>query len=76
MLFAAPVFGEGRLEQTVRITMIASGVLSLVGLIGAPLADMRVLSLGILAYGVAAPVVFLLPGVVFGRTQPVPGDTG
>ena len=76
MLCAAPVFREGRLEKTVRITMIASGVLSLVGLIGVPLADMQVLSIGILGYGVAAPVVFLLLGMVFGRTQPVPGDTG
>ena len=76
MLFAAPVFKEGRLEKTVRFFMIASGVLSLVGLIGVPLADMQVLSIGILGYGVAAPVVFLLLGVVFGRTQPAPGDTG
>jgi hypothetical protein len=76
MLFAAPVFREGRLEKTVRVFMIASGVLSLVGLIGVPLEDMQVLSIGILGYGVAAPVVFLLLGMVFGRTQPVPGDTG
>ena len=75
MLFAAPVFREGRLEKTVRIFMIASGVLSLMGLIGVPLADMQVLSIGILGYGVAAPVVFLLLGMVFGRTQPVPGGT-
>jgi hypothetical protein len=75
MLFAAPVFREGRLERIVRILMIVSGVLSLVGLIGVPLADMQVLSIGILGYGVAAPVVFLLLGVVFGRTQLVPGDT-
>jgi hypothetical protein len=76
MLFAAPVFREGRLEKTVRVLMIISGVLSLVGLIGVPLADMQVLSIGILGYGVATPVVFLLLGVVFGRTQPVPGATG
>jgi hypothetical protein len=56
--------------------MIAGGVLSLVGLIGAPLADMQVLSIGILGYGVAAPVVFLLLGGVFRRAQAVPGDTG
>jgi hypothetical protein len=75
MLFAAPVFREGRLEKMVRILMIVSGVLSLVGLIGVPLADMQFLSIGILGYGVAAPVVFLLLAVVFGRTQPMPGDT-
>jgi hypothetical protein len=75
MLFAAPAFREGRLEKMVRILMIATGVLSLAGLIGVPLGDMQLLSVGILGYGVAAPVVFLLLGVVFGRTQPVPADT-
>jgi hypothetical protein len=75
MLFAAPVFKEGKLEKVVRILMIVSGVLCLVGLIGVPFADMLVLSVGILGYGVVAPVVFLLLAVVFGRTQPMPGDT-
>jgi hypothetical protein len=70
MLFAAPVFSKGRLPKTVRLLMIASGVLCLVGLFGVAFADIQVLSIGILGYGVAAPVVFLLLGVVFGRTQP------
>ena len=69
MLFAAPVFGVGRLEQTVRILMIVSGVLSLAGLIGVPLANMQIRNIGIIGYGVVAPVVFLLLGIVFGRTQ-------
>jgi hypothetical protein len=55
--------------------MIVSGVLCLVGLIGVAFADIQVLSIGILGYGVAAPVVFLLLGMVFGRTQPLQGDT-
>ena len=55
--------------------MIVSGVLCFVGLIGVPFADMLALSVGILGYGVVAPVVFLLLAVVFGRTKPVPGDT-
>ena len=75
MLFAAPVFKEGRLEKTVRLLMIVSGVLSLAGLIGVPLADMQVRNIGIIGYAVVAPVVFLLLGVVFGHTQYVPGDT-
>lgn len=75
MLFAARVFKEGKLERMVRILMVVSGVLCLVGLIGVPLADMLVLSVGILGYGVVAPVVFVLLGIVFGRTKPVPGDT-
>ena len=72
MLFAAPVFGVGRLEQTVRMLMIFSGVLSLTGLIGVPLANMQIRNIGIIGYGVVAPVVFLLLGIIFGRTQPMP----
>jgi hypothetical protein len=69
MLFAAPVFKVGRLEKTVRILMIVSGSLSLAGLIGVPLADMQVRNIGIIGYGVVAPIVFLLLGIVFGRTH-------
>jgi len=74
MLFAAPVFKLGRLETTVRILMTVSGVLSLAGLIGVPLADMQVRNIGVLGYAGVAPVAFLLLGMVFGRTHPVPGD--
>jgi hypothetical protein len=74
MLFAAPVFRTGRLETTVRILMIVSGVLSLAGLIGVPLADMNYRNIGIIGYAVVAPGVFLLLGILFGHTQPGPGD--
>ena len=49
MLFAAPVFTGDRLEITVRILMIVSGLLSLAGLIGVPLADMQIRMIGVLA---------------------------
>ncbi|OYQ63428.1 hypothetical protein B9G53_17035 [Pseudanabaena sp. SR411] len=75
MLFAAPVFNSGKLEITVRNLMIVSGVLSLVGLIGVPLADMQVRNIGIIGYGVVAPVVFLLLGIIFDRTQHQPKAT-
>jgi hypothetical protein len=75
MLFAAPVFRGGRLEITVRILMIVSGVLSLVGLLGVPLANMQVRNIGIIGYAVVAIVVFMLLGIVFGRTQPGSGDS-
>jgi hypothetical protein len=61
------VFREGRLEITVRILMIVSGVLSLAGLIGVPLEDMQVRMIGVLGYAVVSPIVFLLLGIVFGR---------
>jgi hypothetical protein len=78
MLFAAPVFKQGGLETAVRYLMLASGVLSLVGLIGVPLANMHVgywatvRNLGVIGYAVVAIAVFLLLAIVFGRTKPVP----
>lgn len=68
VLFAAPVFRIGRLEKTVRLLLIVSGVLSLAGLIGVPLADMQVRNIGIIGYALVAPVAFLLMSIVFGRT--------
>jgi hypothetical protein len=74
MLFAAPVFKIGRLEKTIRLLMIVSGVLSLAGLIGVPLANMNVRNIGVLGYAGVSMVVFLLLGIVFGRTQQVTED--
>lgn len=75
MLFAAPVFKVGRLEKTLRLLMLVSGAVSLAGLIGVPLANMQVRDIGIIGYGVVAPLVFLLLGIVFGRVQYTPSAT-
>lgn len=69
MLFAAPVFKDSNLERTVRLLMIISGVLSLIGLIGVPLENMQIRMIGVLGYVVVSPLVFLLLGIVFGRTS-------
>ncbi len=69
MLFAAPVFRDGKLERTVRVLMIFSGVLSLAGLIGVPLENMQIRMIGVLGYVVVSPIVFLLLGMVFRRTS-------
>jgi hypothetical protein len=70
ILFAVPVFKAGRLETAIRILMIISGVLAFAGLIGVPLADMNYRNIGIIGYAGVAPVVFLLMGILFSRTQP------
>jgi hypothetical protein len=54
--------------------MIVSGVLSLAGLIGVPLADMNVRNIRIIGYAGVFIVVFLLLGMVFGRARRVPGE--
>jgi hypothetical protein len=69
MLFAAPVFKIGRMEKTIRIFMIVSGVLSFVGLFGLPFLEQTPLirNIGIIGYAGVSQVAFLLLGIVFGR---------
>jgi len=73
MLCAAPVFREGRLEQMVRIVMLISGGLSLLGLIVLPFAVLPSIVISIVGWGVAGPIVFLLLAILFGRTRPGSG---
>ncbi|HVZ40124.1 MAG TPA: hypothetical protein VHI13_12675 [Candidatus Kapabacteria bacterium] len=68
MLFAAPVFSEGRLQRAVRTLMIASGLLSLAGLIGVPLENMQVRLIGVFGYAALPPIAFLMVSLVFKRT--------
>lgn len=72
VLCAAPVFNTSRLEKTVRLLLIVSGVLSLAGLLGVLLADMQVRNIGIIGYAVVAPVAFLCMGIQFGQMGEVP----
>lgn len=72
MLCAVPVFTPSGLERRLRALMIVCGVLSLAGLIGVPLGNMAIRNIGILGYGLLAPAVFFLLGVVLGR----PRETG
>jgi hypothetical protein len=75
MLFAAPVFKAVGIETAIRYIMIVSGVLSLVGLLGVPLAILKVeywfnvRNIGILGYGLVSPAAFLLLAILFGRTK-------
>ena len=50
MFFAAPVFGGSRLAVSIRVLMIVSGVLALVGLSGVVAGDMQLRNIGIVGY--------------------------
>lgn len=69
MLCAVPVFTNSGLEGRLRELLIACGLLSLAGLIGVPLWNMGIRNIGIIGYGLLAPVVFFLLGVVLGRPR-------
>jgi hypothetical protein len=72
VLFAAPVFSGNRLAGSIRVLMIASGVLSLAGLSGVVLGDMRLRSLGIIGYAGVFPIAALLLAILFYRAPAPP----
>ena len=76
MLFAAPVFRGNRLAASIRALMIASGVLSLAGLSGVVLGDMRFRNIGIVGYvGVFLGVVAMLL-ILFDKASPITAPAG
>jgi len=76
MLFAAPVFCGSRLTVSIRMLMIASGVLAFAGLGGVVTGSMQLRNIGIVGYlGMFLVVVWLL-AVLFSRTRPVAADRG
>ena len=70
MFFAAPVFGGSRLAVSIRVLMIVSGVLALVGLSGVAAGDMQLRNIGIVGYVGVFLVVAGLLGVLFYRARP------
>jgi hypothetical protein len=69
MLLAAPVFGGDTLKVGVRLVMTLSGALCLAGLVWLAVAPAQAIIVGILGWGAAGPIVFLLLAKVFGRVQ-------
>ncbi len=67
MLFLSATFRKKGLEKLIRILLIISGVLSLIGLLGIPLNNMQVRDIGIIGYTVFAIVIFFLFGISFSR---------
>jgi hypothetical protein len=70
VLFAAPVFSGNRLAASIRALMTASGVLSLAGLSGVVVGDMRLRMIGVVGYAAVFPVAALLLAIVFYRATP------
>lgn len=67
ILFAAFLFGQDRMGKVIRILLIISAVLSLVGLLGVPLENMNIRNIGIIGYAVIGPFTFLLIGRTFNK---------
>lgn len=65
MIFAAFTFNETKLEKSLRSVMIISGIVSMIGLVGVPLANMNVRNIGIIGYTIFAAIAFFMMGIVF-----------
>ena len=69
MLLAAPIFGGNTLKAALRLVMILSGSLCLAGLAWLAVSPAQAIVVGILGWGAAGPIVFLLLANIFGRVQ-------
>ena len=70
VLSVAPVFGGSRLTMSIRVLMIASGVLALGGLSGVLVGNMQLRNIGIVGYVGVFSVAALLLAVLFYRATP------
>ncbi len=68
MLFAAPVFRGGRMENSLRGTMTLSGTLCLRATLDPITGDMRIPYLGIVGYAFVLPVIRVLLAILFARS--------
>jgi len=71
VLFAAPLFGGGRLARWIRVVLATSGVLAFGGPAGAVTGDLPLRNIGIVGYVGVFLVAAVLLGVLFRRTRPV-----
>ena len=75
MLLAATIFGGSRLKAALRLVLILSGALCLAGLVWLAVSPAQAILIGILGWGAAGPIAFLLLAHVFGRVQIGAGET-
>lgn len=69
-IFAAFVVNwTGKIQKTLRVLMLTSGILSLVGLIAIPLDNMQVRIIGIIGYAFFSIPIFCLLGVLLGQSK-------
>jgi hypothetical protein len=59
-LCLVPVFSGSRLSRAIRVLLLASGVISIAGLVGVVLDDMSVRNIGIVGYAVVYPIAGVL----------------
>jgi hypothetical protein len=74
MLLAA-IFDGNTLKIALRLVMILSGALCFAGLVWFAVSPAQAIIVGILGWGAAGPIVFLLLAKMFGGVQAETGET-
>ncbi|MGA9396837.1 MAG: hypothetical protein WBV22_01145 [Anaerolineaceae bacterium] len=69
MLLAAPIFGGNTLKLALRLVIFLSGILCIAGLVWLAVSPVQAILVGILGWGAAGAIVFLLLAKVFGNVQ-------
>jgi hypothetical protein len=69
MLLVAPIFGGNTLKAALRLVTILSGALCLAGLVWLAVSPAQAIVIGILGWGAAGPIVFLLLAKMFGGVK-------
>lgn len=67
IIFGAIQFRQQGLEKTIKVIMMISGILSLIGLGGLPTGNMQIRNIGIIGYAIFGPVAFLLISIRFNQ---------
>ena len=67
MLLISPIFDGSKLKTLLRIILITSGVLCILGLVWIAVSPAQAIIIGILGWGAAGPIAFLLLAKVFER---------
>lgn len=70
MLLAAPIFSGNTIKAALRLVMILSGLLCLAGLVWLAVSPAQAIIVGILGWGAAGSIVFLLLAKMFGGVKP------
>jgi hypothetical protein len=77
LLFAAPIFKGDKLHRTIRLSMVFSGLLCLIGVSGPATGDLRLQYPAIFGYAFVFPFVCLLLAIFFARSgKSVSSDVG
>ena len=70
LLLAAPAFPGGGQHGWIRATLLAARTLSVAGILGPALGDLRLWMIGVAGYGIGLPAACMMMARLFARSRP------